>query len=298
MQISELMHATQIFVHWDHIWAPHDPQAGVVNEDSWMGLAKRVSGIVLFAISVKWINWKRSLLLFGLGGAYHFYCAVQKVPQKPDLPLPRTQEEIGRMNQLGIEALIKASHSGKKIGLIIGRGKEQSVPQEKGWLWVSGNTDGEPEVRENRIHLQMHFFNDPAIQKIQRLFNTVVVDYSTFKSISVPRWANLKELLKPENDATLITETWGISGYAHDEEIRVDVENGDFSLPMSAITDGSEERQTKEAITQVQTQAKKYLARQFKQVELKHQAPYPTRENFSEGSRDDIFVLTGPLFKS
>ena len=119
MVISNALEAAKVWIHWDHIVAPNDPKAGLTTEDSCLGVAKRVAGIVLFALSTKIINFKRSVMLFGLGGAYHYYKAYQKVTKQPDPPPPpreRTQEEIDRANQIGLDAILEANRSGKKMG--------------------------------------------------------------------------------------------------------------------------------------------------------------------------------------
>ena len=74
------------------------------------------------------------------------------------------------MNEKGIEALIKASNAGKKVGLIIGREKDQYIPQDDNWLWVSGNLDGEPEILKDRVHLQLDFDESDQCSVVYHLF--------------------------------------------------------------------------------------------------------------------------------
>lgn len=78
MTFSNAVCAATIAMHWDHILSPSHPNTGKTTENSWTGTAKKVAGLIIFAISCGLIGFKPSLLLFGIGGTYHFYQAYQK----------------------------------------------------------------------------------------------------------------------------------------------------------------------------------------------------------------------------
>jgi len=244
MQIAQLIETAKIAVHWDHILAPSDSNAGKVTDDSWKGTAKKVAGLVVFALSCFLIGPKSSFLLFAISGSYHSYHAYQKAQIKPEGPPPQelSDEEIDRRNQIGIDAIIKANEAGKKIGLVIGRCKNQPVPQEEGWLWVAGNIEGDPEILEGRIDLKMDFNQDETYSKLQGLFDKVVIDVSTIKFIRA-QWERGKHLLKPLETSQLITEALsgcmgispGVSG------VDVDCRNAGISYSMDYLQKETEE---------------------------------------------------------
>ncbi|WP_420420809.1 hypothetical protein [Simkania sp.] len=98
MTISNVVNAATIAMHWDHMLAPSDPNSGKTLEDSWLETAKKAAGLVLFAISCGLIGFKSSLLLFGLGGTYHFYHAYQKAQIQSQLPCDeKSGQETGAL---------------------------------------------------------------------------------------------------------------------------------------------------------------------------------------------------------
>lgn len=125
-----------------------------------------------------------------------------------------------------IEEIHKAAAKGMKIGLVIGREVDQPVPQQEGWLWVSGNLDGAPAILENRVHLQMDFNKDETCEKLHGLFDQVVVDTETLKFMSKP-WSRFVSLLKVEPTSQLITERLhAVTLDPKASEFRVDPESG------------------------------------------------------------------------
>ena len=237
MQMSRVLETAKIALHWDHILAPAHREAGKIQDDSWKGSAKKVAGLVLVAFSCALFGWEISALLFFNTGLYHLSRAYQKTFPINGTPIEEiglSQEEIDRLNQLGIDTILKASTEGKKIGLIIGRDKNQPVPKEDGWLWVAGNIAGDPAALENRVDLQMDFSAEETIQKLEGMFDRVVVDISTLKFI-LGAWQKVAPLLKPLSSSELITETsTGCMGILFDiKDVQVDFPNGSISYPYS-----------------------------------------------------------------
>ncbi|CCB90212.1 hypothetical protein [Simkania negevensis] len=216
MQITVLLESAKVAIHWDHILSPNHPTSGKETSDSWLGTAKRVAGQAIFVYSTALVGFKTSLFLFAFGGAYHFYKAYQKIQVSEndttavgDTHESENPEEVSQNNQLGIAAILKANEAGKKIGLLIGRDFNQPVPQEKGWLSVDGNIEGNPmkfDELASRIDLKMDFDNIETIQKLKGLFDKVVVDFSTLKFLSKTR-DDFHTLLKQQPSSVLIVET-------------------------------------------------------------------------------------------
>lgn len=137
-------------------------------------------------------------------------------------------------NTAEVEEIHNAAAKGMKIGLVIGREVDQPVSQREGWLWVSGNIEGDPAILENRVHLQLDFNQSETCDLLQGLFDTVVVDASTLKFMSAP-WSRFAALLKPEPSSMLITERMKVlTQNKKSDEFRVDLENGTiyFSMDM------------------------------------------------------------------
>ena len=237
MQLSKVLETAQIAVHWDHLLAPTDPETGKIQDDSWKGMAKKVAGLALVVFSYALFGWEiASLLLFNTG-LYHVGRAYQKTFSIEETPVEEpklSQEEIDRLNQLGIDKILEASREGKKIGLVIGRCKHQPVPMQDGWLWVAGNIVGDPAVLENRVDLNMDFSESDTIQKLEGMFDRVVVDISTLKFID-GAWQRVAPLLKPLPSSDLITETTkGCMGLLPMiEEVKIDCAQGSICYPMS-----------------------------------------------------------------
>lgn len=143
--------------------------------------------------------------LFAAGAAscYNLYKAGKKflVIQRCNRPVALVTEDIQELQR---------KNPNLKIGLLIGRTPPESLPQEKNWLWVSGdfslgycsgNCSG--QMSPKRIHLKMDFAKDSEeMRTIANLFNKVIVDYSTLKALQDVY--HLPSLLKKEKESTLI----------------------------------------------------------------------------------------------
>ncbi|WP_420422261.1 hypothetical protein [Simkania sp.] len=347
MSFLRLVEASKISIHWDHLLSPNDPNSGKELDTSWTGIAKKVAGLILFAFSCGLIGFKSSSLLFGVGGSYHFYQAYQKAQViQPDSsqsgetnkPDEVSHEDNTTYNESGIEAIHKASEAGKKIGLIIGREFSQPVPKEEGWLWVTLNIDGSPrEPSESRIDLKMDFNEVEKVQQIEKLFNRVVVDWSTLKFLHDGPWHRCKDLLKPEETSQMIVETHGTVALKTESLRRELQENQQkYDEWKSGCSEEEIEKEKKAFFEQMSLEKKEqieknptYLDQAFVQhildkhypdrysaskeaaiirhglkslfncVELFHKTLFPTREG--DGIvpiEGNYFVLTGPTERS
>ena len=241
MNVSRALETAKIAIHWNHFIAPTDPESGKDQEISWKGTAQRIAGIVILAISSALIGAFPTMMLFSVAIPYYTYTAYEKTAalaedqETPPAKQPLSDKEIENLNQLGIDAIKKANAEGKKVGLIIGRCKEQPVPVEKGWLWVAGNICGDPEVLENRVDLQMDFSEIETMNKLQDLFDRVVVDFSTLKFLD--GWRTFVPMLKDTPESQLVTETTkGCFGIGFDiDVVRVNCEQGSLQFPASFL---------------------------------------------------------------
>lgn len=296
MTLGVCFSAIKIASHWDHLLAPTNPSTGKIRDHSWIGMAKRAAGLALFIFSVQLLGFWRSLGIFLLGGIYHLYHAYQKAATQVAGLVeenPVVMEELDTLDN-GIQSIIKAHQMGKKIGLVIGREKEQPLPKEDGWVWVSGNVIGQTTVTKDRIHLEMDFNHRDSCHKLQALFDKVVIDASTIKFIQNHPWERMKKMLRPCSTSQLITESYlFLSLHNAPKCLLVDVENGFISYPFSVANDENKKRSM---IKEGEQDIAHYLETLFEQVTLKYNTTYPTREmpeitHFKQG---DIFILTGP----
>jgi hypothetical protein len=143
-------------------------------------------------------------------------------------------------NEDVIARLHAARERGLKIGIFAGRREEQSVPQEEGWIWCSLDRQRSQSEDPERMHLDMNFNNPEDMQKIQGLFDKVLLDISTVKFMRKP-WMTLQKLLVKEPHATVIVE----SGPSKEEPLDIlDAvyipENGAIHYPMQDIIDNNE----------------------------------------------------------
>ena len=298
MEISGVLETAKITVHWDHLLAPTNPDAGKVRDDSWRGMAKKVAGLALVICSYALFRWEiASLLLFNTG-LYHVSRAYQKtlpVKETPHEEPKLSQDEIDQLNQFGIDTILEAATEGKKIGLVIGRDKDQPMPVEDNWLWVAGNIAGDPAVLEDRVDLQLDFNQLETMQRLAGTFDKVVVDFSTLKAIS-GAWASLRPLLKPLSTSQLITETVkgliGIERLATD--VFVDCPRGNFSISIDVALRKDFESAKNTARLEAVEKFRHYLKNLFDRVELyDDNAPFPTRQG-CHTEKASHFVLTGP----
>lgn len=305
MSVARALETAKIAIHWNHIIAPTDPNSGKDQEISWKGTAQKIAGLVILTLSTALIGAAPTMILFSIAIPYYTYTAYEKThasstdEKSPPVKQPLSEEEVDKLNQLGIDAILKASTEGKKVGLIIGRDKDQPVPVEDGFLWVAGNIVGDPAVLENRVDLQMDFNEPETVQKLQGLFDKVVVDFSTLKAI-VGAWRFLRPMLKPLPESQLITElTKGICSIEDmKNDVYVDASQGNYSYSLDLCLRPDAEKFKEYARLEVVEEFRHYLKSLFNRVEIyDDKTPYPTREG-CHTEKAAHFVLTGPAIRS
>jgi len=181
---------TQVASHWDHLCAPCDLEAGLIKDS----LKKRVAGLSFLVLGVLMLRKnRRGMILLGAVVTFYSYKAYVKVSLFPD------------ENDAVIERIKTCS---KKVGIVLGRRRDQYLPEEKGWLWISLDTYKPFPRRSGRLHLDMDFNDDDNLQQLAGLFDKIVVDFSTSKFAKNPVWDQISMLLKTHPDAEMITETF------------------------------------------------------------------------------------------
>lgn len=181
----------------------------------------------------------------------------------------------------------QAKKDGYKVALFMGRGNLQTMPEEQGWKWFS--LDRDMEEGKNDHHLAMDFNDREAMKKIQKLFNKVVVDFSTLKFVDSPLWIRLKALLVPEPDSELITEASVGYGFMYISEPDFSPMDGTMNLPMSMLNDKKAQSEQK---VELNKKIKEHLIRHFNQVEMKTDVyPYRSQE---EEQRTEFWILKSP----
>jgi hypothetical protein len=119
--------------------------------------------------------------------------------------VPAPVQNVFQRTEVVIKHLRVAKEIGLKVGIFVGRREEQSIPNEQGWLWCSLDHALENPL-PGRLHFSMDFNDSNAMQQIQGLFDKVVLDISTLRSLNDP-WLTLKNLVVHEPHAEIIAES-------------------------------------------------------------------------------------------
>jgi hypothetical protein len=144
-------------------------------------------------------------ILIGLGGLLDFL-------HKPHMKKYDHEYSV----EFAITEVAKLSKSlqkrGMKLCLLIGRTPGEPFPgfeqkKEDHEVWVSLDSWVKPFVSCKQLHLVMNM-NDDQMKKIHKLFDKVLVDYSTLKfhQGKDQKWRLLGQLLRPQKQSQLITE--------------------------------------------------------------------------------------------
>ncbi|WP_420422368.1 hypothetical protein [Simkania sp.] len=220
-------------------------------------------------------------------------------------PKPLSEKFSDPLNIAVIERINQAREEGKKVILVIGRHDAEPLPKEEDdAVYVS--LDEQPRSivppAEDRLHLQMEFNSKFDFYPMHSLFDTVIVDFSTMKSVD--NWDILKPLLHPSPDSTLITEVPIVSFLTSDKETEAtrleNLRRPHFYIPPNAFARPSLEKPIKKIQLSEKTN---YLKTLFKSVEVHENASYPTRtpeayghrHPLGQGLKANLFVMKNPL---
>jgi len=210
---------------------------------------------------------------------------------------PLNDEVIHKVNQARAE--------GKKVTLVVGRHDSEPLPQAED-VTVYVSLDERPRFNEKpshgRLHLEMEIDAKHDFSPLHGLFDTVIVDFSTMKSVY--NWDILKPLLHPSPDSTLITEiptvTFGMIEQKEKAERQQNLKRPHFYVPEHEMN----RRGLRDKREKAQIKAKtSYLKQLFGNVEVLENAPYPTRtaKDFGhrpqegQGLQANLFVMKNPL---
>lgn len=128
------------------------------------------------------------------------------VTQSDPAPTVQSFEDDYKLSKV-IAKIDESRKQGLKIGVYVGRKDTQSLPSEKGWLWVSLDIEMEQTPSAQRLHLKMDFNDPAALEQIQCLFDKVVLDASVIKFIHKP-WTTLHRLLVLKPESELIADAY------------------------------------------------------------------------------------------
>ncbi len=145
-----------------------------------------------------------------------------------------------------ITQLQQAQKEGEfKLGLFVGRSQDETIPQEEGWLWCSLDSKEITSSLHKRLHLCMDFNDQEEMQKIQRLFDKVVSDFSVLKFFRSP-WKTLKSLLANKPDAELVAEGW--AGFSIVKSINHPIYQAAHATMVTPISDITNYHQEEERV--------------------------------------------------
>lgn len=148
--------------------------------------------------------------------------------------LYKVEEVIARIKQ--------ARDEGKKVGIVLGRGNQQSVPEEAGWKWFSLDESCHGDENLDR-HLHMNFNNLYDLPEFDQVFDKVIVDYSTIKFFNNP-WVRLNKLLVKREDSELIVESYsGCGTLTQDSEPKFFPELLSRAIPAKGMLDFANQKQ-------------------------------------------------------
>lgn len=105
-----------------------------------------------------------------------------------------------------LEKIIELRKLGNKVCLFMCRTEDQSLPQEEGCVWVSGDIAVKGIIPPHRLHIWADFSNDKPFKKFQHLFDKIVIDLSSVKSLGSRFMENSVSLLHPSPEAVFIFE--------------------------------------------------------------------------------------------
>lgn len=222
-------------------------------------------------------------------------------------PKPLSEKLSDPLNVAVIEKINQAREDGKKVILVIGRHDAEPLPQEEvDAVYVS--LDEQPRSieppAEGRLHLEMEFNSKLDFSPLHGLFDTVIVDFSTLKSID--SWDILKPLLHPNPNSTLITELPTVTfrtNYGESEATRLEnLKRPYFYIPPHEFARPSLEEKRKKIQISEKTN---YLKTLFGSVEVLENASYPTRTKeafghrhpLGQGLKSNLFVMKNPSLR-
>ncbi len=168
-------------------------------------IEKRVAGVALFVLI--------GIATLGIASVFYLATAVWKYQARIKGRVPPEVQPQNRQLQpepgYDLDQTInKVKGVNNRLCLFIGRTPRESLPANPNETWVSLDIEPCDHVPAGRLHLSMDFNDRLQRQKIEKLFDKVVVDYSTIKFLGDDPWRDLGSLVKPLPTSTIITESW------------------------------------------------------------------------------------------
>ncbi len=178
-----------------------------------------------------------------------------------------------------LEQIKQAKAAGLKVGLFVARREDQTIPQEKGWLWLSLDEQMNQPFNPLRPHLKIDFNNRDQMQTINQLFNKVVVDLSVIKFFNRDKnpWEELRKLLIRHRSSKLITEKdCGVNGITNEESYKP--EKGQYNASIKEYNKNKGNIDWEEKTRLLLAKMGAYFSTLFTEVTLKEEN-YPYLDN-------------------
>lgn len=217
------------------------------------------------------------------------YCLIRFVRSYRDINSPRN---IEAHNRITLEKIQKLAQEGKSLGCFLCRWECQSLPIEENRIWISldkGDLQKRPD--KNRLHLVMDLENEQQMQKLQGLFDKVILDVNSLKFFKKP-FRNFGLLLKDHQDSELVIEA-RVDWFGSDFRLpsSVNVENGDYVINSK---DFPKDRGSIYPFwkANLYPQLEAHLKTLFQEVVYHEKEPWPC-----ESYKNNFFTLRGPKVK-
>ncbi len=192
---------------------------------------------------------------------------------------------IEHHNNQTIEKIQALAKEGKSLGCFVCRGANQTVPLD-GRTWVSLDMAREA-IPDERLHLILDVNNEVNMAKIKNIFSKVILDWSSLLCCENPYY-DLQQLLTLNPNSELLIEAIpGSFGSNFNDDISINTNNGQFSVPMERgnLTVMDIWRQY------CLPDLKEYMSKLFKEVSYSD-GEWPLADN---PRMTDYFVLRGPI---
>jgi hypothetical protein len=186
-----------------------------------------------------------------------------------------------------ISHLRKLQSEGKKLGVVIGKKASESLPKEDGITWVSLDREvlGKGSVKKGRLHLKLNHNEQKDMDQIRKLFDKVVVDAPTWKTINETGspLGRFHSIMTPEFNSELIIQPHIVA--IPDYESRSPTYGIHTVKVPSKRKEDNETAKTKRAaaVDVCKSKLKDKLVDYFKQTEIREGAsfPYKSKEKYT-----------------
>ena len=202
------------------------------------------------------------------------------------------------------------ARTGRKLCLLIGRspgetfpGIDQKIPDNERWVSLDlykNNKFDDSFIPGKQLHLVMNMNDNERLRRIHKLFDKVLVDWSTLKFNSQHEkiWSSLGKLLRPAPESTLITETNNFC-YIPGEKVKEFLPEEEQKEPLLVVSTRPSYAlaQEKFFMHRAEENKKKLKDTYFSEVTIKTDTPYPFMYHSDLSPNLRHFILSKPQEK-